>query len=79
MFAVGRSAICFGKLIGSLPDGLTSPKTWNSHSDTPHWVARWVVIRRTYRPLPDTGTVCLPPVPVVAEYTVDHWTPTPGS
>src|SRR5258706_4256845 len=41
------------------------PKTWNSHSDTPYCVARWVVFSFTYRPEPVTLMVCVPPVPVV--------------
>jgi hypothetical protein len=41
------------------------PKTPNSHSEYPNWVARAVPFIRTYRPLPVTGSVWVPPVPVV--------------
>jgi hypothetical protein len=51
------------------------PNTWNSHSETPYGVARAVVATRTYRPAPVTFSVCVPPVPVVVWYTVDHADP----
>src|SRR5437764_945811 len=40
-------------------------KTWNSHSEYPKPVARAVPYIRTYRPVPLTVSVCVPPVPVV--------------
>ena len=43
------------------------PKTWNSHSEYPYGVARAVPYIRTYRPVPVTFSVWVPPVPVVVE------------
>src|SRR5258705_210305 len=37
----------------------------NSHSEYPYPVARVVPFIRTYRPVPLTLSVCVPPVPVV--------------
>jgi hypothetical protein len=42
-----------------------SPNTWNSHSDTPYAVVFAVALTRTYRPVPVTVRLWLPPVPVV--------------
>src|SRR2546429_571305 len=39
--------------------------TANSQSEYPHWVARAVPYMRMYRPVPETASVCVPPVPVV--------------
>src|SRR5580693_7232935 len=43
------------------------PETWNSHRLYPYWVARAVPYMRTYRPVPVTLRVWVPPVPVVVE------------
>jgi hypothetical protein len=45
----------------------TVPYTWNSQSEYPYGVARVVPYIRTYRPVPLTVRVCVPPVPVVVE------------
>jgi hypothetical protein len=41
------------------------PKTWYSQREYPYANALTVPYMRTYRPLPDTVSVCTPPVPVV--------------
>src|SRR5882757_5428264 len=46
------------------------PYTWNSNSEAPHWVARWVIRIRTYRPLPLTTRLCSPPAPFVVVWIV---------
>src|SRR4051794_13969525 len=55
-----------GGAVGPPPE----PYTSNSVSETPHWVARAVDSRRTYRPEPATATVCRPPVPATSALTV---------
>src|SRR5262245_9728218 len=45
----------------------TVPYTWNSHREYPYGVARVMPYTRTYRPVPPTVRVCVPPVPVVVE------------
>jgi len=42
-------------------------RTANSHSEYPYGVARVVPYMRTYRPVPLTVSVWVPPVPVVVE------------
>src|SRR5581483_7191136 len=49
--------------------------TWNSHSEYPNWVARVVPNIRMNRPLPDTFSVCTPPVPAVVEKIDVHVDP----
>jgi hypothetical protein len=48
------------------------PDTWNSKSEYPYEMPRFVPYIRTYRPLPDTVRSSVPPSPVVVEYTGVH-------
>src|SRR6202000_1092114 len=50
-------------------------ETPNSHSEYPYWVARAVPYIRTYRPVPLTLRVWVPPVPLVVEEIVVQFLP----
>src|SRR5712691_6755812 len=62
-------------VVPHVPPLLPAPKTWNSHRLYPYGVARVVPNIRMKRPVPETLSVCVPPVPVVVEKMLVQFVP----